>query len=73
MKIQYRSLIRADVEKVVDQANFTEDQHQLFLELVAPTRARYTDDALCRKLNISRSTFYRTKKEVDTKVGRILT
>lgn len=72
MKIQYRTFIKQDVEKVMEQANFTDDQRALFLELVAPTRARFTDVGICNKLHISRSSFYRTKKEVDTKVRRIL-
>lgn len=56
----------------MDQANFTDDQRALFLELVAPSRAQLTDIGICGKLHISRSSFYRTKKEVDTKVLRIL-
>lgn len=72
MKIQYRQLIQKDINTILENANFTEDQHRLFIELVAPSRSRCTDDALCMKLNISRSTFYRIKKEIDTKVSRIL-
>lgn len=66
-------MIRQDVEKVLDEANFNEDQKMLFLELTSPYYGvRYTDTHVFLKLNMSRSRFYKIKKEVDTKIRRIL-
>lgn len=68
-KIKCDELIRSDIEKVKDNANFTPEQGQVFNELC---RGELTDTGIYTKLCMSQSKYYYVKKKVMTKLIRIL-
>lgn len=65
-KIKLSALNRSERERLVDAANFTEQQLEIF-DLM--TRDMY-DVAIIHRLNISASTYYRTKKITVDKIVR---
>lgn len=68
MKI--RLLIKSDVEKIRENANFNEEQKEVFEELI--NASHRTDAAICVRLCLSESKYYRIKKEIEHKIDRIL-
>lgn len=69
----YKNLIKSDIEKIRKNANFNIEQSQIFEELIKPSyQVTENDVAIYQKLNFSERKFYKIKKEVKTKVERIL-
>ncbi len=66
-------MIRSDVERIRENANFNAEQREVFEELVNPMYGvRYSNEAIYQKLHISRGKFYRIKSEIETKIERIM-
>lgn len=71
--MKYSRLIRSDIEKIVQEANFNDEQMAVFQELTKPSYGvRDTDTAIFMKLCISRAKYYTLKNEVNDKISRIL-
>lgn len=69
----FSKLIKSDIEKIIENANFNDEQEQIFIELTKPTyHTKYTDIFICHKLNLSESKYYRIKKEIKEKIKRIM-
>ena len=69
----YKNLIKSDIEKIRKNANFNVEQSQVFEELIKPSYQVVENDvAVYQRLNLSERKFYKIKKEVKTKIDRIL-
>ena len=58
-KINYSILIKADVDKIMEMANFTEEQSKVFDLLL---KDKYTDVGIMEKTKIPHKRYYETKK-----------
>ena len=69
----FKNLIKNDIEKIRKNANFNVEQSQVFEELIKPSYQVVENDvAVYQRLNLSERKFYKIKKEVKTKIERIL-
>lgn len=68
-KIKYDMFIQADVDKIVQEAHFTDEQLKVFLELC---RGTHNDVGIYTLLCISQTKYYILKKKVQDKVLRVL-
>lgn len=68
-RIKYDEFIKADIDYIVSNANFTEAQMVIFTELC---KGNLYDTGICMKLNISPSAYYRTKRKVADKIVRVM-
>ena len=60
-KINYSVLIKADVDKIMEMANFTEEQTRVFDLLL---KDKYTDIGIMEKTKIPHKRYYETKKDL---------
>lgn len=71
--MKYRNFIKSDIEKIIENANFNEDQLKVFEYITSPSYGiKYTNTSIAMKMNISERKFYNIKREVDAKIRRIL-
>lgn len=69
----YSGLIKADIEKIRQEANFTAEQDAVFAELIKPSYGvTDCDTAVYMRLNMSRAKYYRIKSVINHKIIRIL-
>ncbi|WP_303800246.1 hypothetical protein [Ruminococcus flavefaciens] len=70
----FKSLIQEDIDKIIEEAHFTDEQYNVFKELINPKYGIfYSDTSVYCKLNYSPGKFYRIKSEVIKKCRRIIT
>ena len=67
-KIDISALTRAELEHIVEEANFTEDQQKIFAALNKDSQYDY---AIMMDIGISGRRYYKLKKIVMEKVERI--
>lgn len=73
MKIKYRNFIKSDIEKIIENANFNDDQLTVFKYLTSSSYGvTITNTSIAMRMNISDRKFYCIKKEVDNKINRII-
>ncbi len=71
--MKYRNFIKSDIDKIIENANFNDDQLKVFQYVTSPAyRVTLTNLAISMKMNISERKFYKIKNEVDLKIKRIL-
>lgn len=69
----FKKLIKSDIQKIIEEAHFTDEQLIVFQELTSSKYGVfYNDTSIYIKLNISPGKFYRIKKEIIDKCNRIL-
>ena len=68
-RIRYDEFIKADVDYIIANANFTKAQLEIFSELC---KGQMYDEGICMKLNLSPSAYYRTKRKIADKIVRVL-
>ncbi|MCQ2076525.1 MAG: hypothetical protein MJZ20_05740 [Bacteroidaceae bacterium] len=69
----FKRLIKEDIDKIIEEAHFTEEQYIVFKELISPKYGIfYSDTSIYCKLNFSPGKFYRIKSEVVDKCKRII-
>ena len=68
-RIRYDEFIKSDIDFIVSNANFTDAQMEIFLELC---KGSLYDEGICLKLCMSPSSYYRTKKKITDKIVRVM-
>lgn len=69
----FKKLIKEDIEKIKEEAHFTDEQYIVFNELTSSKYGIfYSDTSVYIKLNYSPGKYYRIKKEVVDKCSRII-
>lgn len=69
----FKRLIESDIEKIIEEAHFTDEQLTVFKELTsAKYGVFYNDTSVYCKLHYSPGKFYRIKAEIVDKCRRII-
>lgn len=69
----FKKLIQEDIDKIINEAHFTDEQYVVFRELTSTKYGVfYSDTSIYCKLNYSPGKFYRIKSEVIEKCKRII-
>jgi hypothetical protein len=69
----FKNLIEEDIDRIIEEAHFTEEQMTVFRELTSPKYGVfYNDTSVYCKLHISPGKFYRIKSEIVNKCRRII-
>jgi ACT domain-containing protein len=68
-KVVFSDFIKSDIEYILDNANSTDEQLKIFNLLITN---KYIDNGIAMQLGMSRSTYYKIKKQVIKKIIRIL-
>lgn len=70
---EYEKLIKTDIEKILNEANFNDRQRTLFNFLIGSGyKVDYTDVHIMQEMGLCETTYYHTKRNVKNKVMRIL-
>lgn len=71
--MKYRNFIKSDIDKILESANFNDDQLKVFQYITSPAYGvTLTNLSIAMKMSISDRRFYSIKREVDSKIKRIL-
>lgn len=68
-KVVFTEFIKADIDYIKENANFTEEQEKIFDLLLT---GKYIDVGIANQLGLRNNTYYKIKKQIVKKILRIL-
>ena len=68
-KVKFSALIKKDVEKIMEEANFTDEQMKIFSCLL---KDKYTDVGIMEITKIPHKRYYEVKKIISEKIIRVM-
>ena len=68
-KVKFSALIKKDVDKIMEEANFTDEQMKIFSCLL---KDKYTDVGIMEITKIPHKRYYEVKKIISEKIIRVM-